>query len=98
MPDFNRDREKLVAELDALQSLTSSRASGALVRWCIRWALTIALFLYFGPTYPILWWVLGLTIPFGLYSLFQIIRLGPGVSRKTAAIRSRLLDNESFEA
>lgn len=85
-------------DLERVQAHASSGARGALIRWCVRWAITIALFVYFVPDAPWLWWVLAPLSVLGVYNLVLIARMGYGVRVRVSSIRSQLQEIEESES
>lgn len=86
MTQDDSDSDDLEAQLEALETYAARTARGSLIRWCIRWALTVALFVYFVPGAPWLWWIFVPLVPLGLFNLVMIFRMS-AISEEARAIR-----------
>lgn len=84
-------------ELNSVEEFAARTARGAFLRWCIRWAITIALFVYFLPKAPWLWWVFIPAVILGLFNLFLILRMAFGVPKRADEIRSLIEEAREIE-
>jgi len=77
-------------EITTLRGAASEASRRAVIRWCIRWAVTLLLVFWWFPRYPVLWWSLLVLVPLGLFSLYSALSLRSKVEARCAALEQSL--------
>lgn len=79
-------RKELIREAQDLDAHLSGFFKKKLILWCVRWAVTILLYVVFWK-YAWVRWTLLVTIPLGLASLFMIVRGKKKMGDRLSGIR-----------
>ena len=85
-PSPENDPEELLDEIDdtlaKIKGSTDSFFRRKLITWCIRWTLTVILYVWLWNKFWWIKWTLLLTIPLGLYSLYVILNFRKKIDDK----------------
>lgn len=81
MSDPRPTFEEEVRAATPMVEAVHARARRSLVLWCGRWAITACIYWWFWR-YEWVRWTLILTVPFGLFSLYMIHKMGWRLPKK----------------